>query len=176
MSVWVVRKRNYCTLSQEKGRRNERLPGGNSWLTMHIMAALVRIHSVILGIAFTFKHGCRKQNLSIIHTSHDLFEKPTLAAKNCTKRNWMLTNCWTLHAGDTRSILLTWSTAASITWWPEVTVPYREGCSGVDLGCSSPITSLPSHENLLSSPNWAISFHWNPLWYHWWCKAFWELL
>lgn len=54
--MWVVRKRNYCTLLQEKGRGNERLPRGNGWLTMHIMEALVRIHLVILMITFTFNH------------------------------------------------------------------------------------------------------------------------
>lgn len=75
-----VRKRNYCTLLQEKGLGNERLPWGNGWLTMHIIEALVRIHLVILMITFTFnlmrKHetetsAAHTLHLSLIHTSHD---------------------------------------------------------------------------------------------------------
>lgn len=45
-----------------EGRGNERLPRGNGWLTMHIMGALVRIHLVILMIAFTFKRSAHKPN------------------------------------------------------------------------------------------------------------------
>lgn len=107
MSMWVVRKRNYCTLLQEKGRGNERLPRGNGWLTMHIMEALVRIPLVILMITFTFNH-IRKHGTetSTAFKSHShltwLIRKPYTSSKSCVFVSsetewWLIVQCYMLE-------------------------------------------------------------------------------